>query len=108
MNTGAKILLVALLAAAPLAGRHVVLEGRRAVVPLDRAARGRVVAGGRQGQGVPADVAQGDVCDYPLARNLILILVAVGSEALLRFLLEGDQRNYTITLRDLKVNTESD
>src|SRR5881227_3281935 len=32
---------------------------------------------------VPQDVA-GDVCDYPLARNLVLLVVAVASEVVLR------------------------
>jgi molybdopterin/thiamine biosynthesis adenylyltransferase len=60
------------------------------------------------GYRVPADVVEGDICDYPLARNLILILVAAGSESILRFLLDGEQRNYSITLRDLRINLETD
>ena len=57
---------------------------------------------------VPTDVVDGDVCDYPLARNLILILVAAGSEALLRYFLESRKENYSITLRDLKITIEKD
>lgn len=56
---------------------------------------------------VPGDVVAGDVCDYPLARNLILLLVAAGSEAILRCVLEGDKENYSVTLRDLKINVDS-
>src|SRR3954454_1683769 len=37
---------------------------------------------------VPRDVA-GDVCDYPLARNLVLLVVAVSSEILVRFALSS-------------------
>src|SRR5215471_2523353 len=37
---------------------------------------------------VPQDVA-GDVCDYPLARNLILLTVAVASDVLVRSVLTG-------------------
>jgi len=55
---------------------------------------------------VPQDVDEGDVCDYPLARNLILLLVASGCEAVLRFSLENRKENYSITLRDLKINLE--
>jgi molybdopterin/thiamine biosynthesis adenylyltransferase len=55
---------------------------------------------------VPSDVVEGDVCDYPLARNLILLLVASGCEAVLRFLLEGRKENYSITLKDMKINQE--
>jgi molybdopterin-synthase adenylyltransferase len=40
---------------------------------------------------VPRDVG-GDVCDYPLARNLVLLAVAVASESLIRFVLDGSPR----------------
>jgi molybdopterin/thiamine biosynthesis adenylyltransferase len=59
-----------------------------------------------EGYRVPKDVLEGDVCDYPLARNLIVLLVAAGSEAILRYLLEGKKENYSITLRDLRINKE--
>jgi molybdopterin/thiamine biosynthesis adenylyltransferase len=51
---------------------------------------------------VPQDVA-GDVCDYPLARNLILLVVALASEVILRFLLDGSRQNWSVTLRDFAV-----
>ena len=51
---------------------------------------------------VPADVA-GDVCDYPLARNLVLLAVALASETLLQFVLAGAQQNWSATLRDFAV-----
>jgi molybdopterin/thiamine biosynthesis adenylyltransferase len=51
---------------------------------------------------VPADAA-GDVCDYPLARNLVLLAVAVASEALVRFVLDGEHGNWSLTLRDFTV-----
>jgi molybdopterin/thiamine biosynthesis adenylyltransferase len=60
-----------------------------------------------EGYRVPKDVVEGDVCDYPLARNLIVLLVAAGSEAVLRFLLEGEKEDYSVTLRDLKINREN-
>jgi len=37
---------------------------------------------------VPRDVA-GDVCDYPLARNIVLLSVVLASEAVLRFVVGG-------------------
>ncbi len=55
---------------------------------------------------VPQDVVAGDVCDYPLARNLILLVVAAGSEAILRYALEAHKENYSITLKDLHIFTE--
>ena len=50
---------------------------------------------------VPRDVG-GEVCDYPLARNLVLLSVAVAAETILRFLAEGREEGWTITLRDLR------
>ena len=51
---------------------------------------------------VPEDV-DGDVCDYPLARNLVLLAVAVASETILRFVLEGTRQSWSATLRDFAV-----
>ncbi len=59
-----------------------------------------------EGYRVPADVVEGNACEYPLARNLILIVVALGCEAILRFLLEGRQESFSFTLRDLSINRE--
>lgn len=54
---------------------------------------------------VPGD-ANDDVCDYPLARNLILIVVALTSEAVVRYCLSGEQINLSVTLDDLSVNVD--
>jgi molybdopterin/thiamine biosynthesis adenylyltransferase len=51
---------------------------------------------------VPRDVG-GDVCDYPLARNLVLLAVAVASEALIRFVLEGTKVGWSVTLGDFAI-----
>ncbi|HEV3079981.1 MAG TPA: ThiF family adenylyltransferase [Gemmataceae bacterium] len=51
---------------------------------------------------VPQDVA-GDVCDYPLARNLVLLVVALASEIVLRFALEGTRASWSATLQDFAV-----
>ena len=51
---------------------------------------------------VPQDVA-GDVCDYPLARNLILLVVAVASETILRFALAEERKDFSVTLRDFAI-----
>jgi len=53
---------------------------------------------------VPGD-ADDDVCDYPLARNLILLTVAVAAETLLEYLSRGERHNRSITLRDFAVRT---
>ena len=51
---------------------------------------------------VPRDVA-GDICEYPLARNLVLLAVAVASESLIRFRLDGAKAAWSVTLRDLAI-----
>jgi molybdopterin/thiamine biosynthesis adenylyltransferase len=48
---------------------------------------------------VPNDVA-GDVCEYPLARNLVLFAVALSSELVVRFVLAGTRQNFSGTLAD--------
>ena len=59
-----------------------------------------------EGYRVPNDVVEGNACDYPLARNLLLFVVALGSEAALRFLLRDEKENYSFTLGDLSINCE--
>ena len=44
-----------------------------------------------------------DVCDYPLARNLVLMAVAIASETIIDFIASGRQNNYTLTLKDFSV-----
>ncbi len=44
-----------------------------------------------------------DDCDYPLARNLILLLVAVASEVIIKYITKGIKENYTITLKDFQI-----
>jgi len=53
---------------------------------------------------VPQDVG-GDVCDYPLARNLVLLTVAVASEALVRCVLGGAKENWSVTLGDFAIRS---
>jgi molybdopterin/thiamine biosynthesis adenylyltransferase len=49
-----------------------------------------------------------DVCDYPLSRNLILLVVSVASEVLVRFAVAGAKEEYSITVGDLQINREID
>jgi hypothetical protein len=56
---------------------------------------------------IPNDVAGIGACDYPLARNLLLFIVATGSESLLRFLWRGEKRDWSFTLEDLAINSEN-
>jgi molybdopterin/thiamine biosynthesis adenylyltransferase len=53
---------------------------------------------------VPQDVAD-DVCDYPLARNLVLLVIAVASEVIVRFVLAGDRHDFSVTLRDFAIRS---
>lgn len=52
---------------------------------------------------VPKDVAEPDVCDYPMARNLIQFAVILASEIIIRFVTTNKQQNLSFTLEDLKV-----
>jgi molybdopterin/thiamine biosynthesis adenylyltransferase len=51
---------------------------------------------------VPRDVA-GDVCEYPLARNLVLLAVAISSETIVRGFLSGERSSRSATLADFAV-----
>jgi molybdopterin-synthase adenylyltransferase len=53
---------------------------------------------------VPSD-ANDDICDYPLARNLVLLTVAVACEAIVSFVATGERRSFTLTLKDLAVKS---
>ena len=54
---------------------------------------------------VPSDQG-GNVCDYPLARNLIMLLTSLASEVIVRFALTGARLNLSVTLADLSINRE--
>jgi molybdopterin/thiamine biosynthesis adenylyltransferase len=51
---------------------------------------------------VPRDVT-GDVCDYPLARNLVLLAVSLASEVLVRDAITNERLNLSGTLGDFAV-----
>jgi tRNA A37 threonylcarbamoyladenosine dehydratase len=53
---------------------------------------------------VPQD-NEADVCDYPLARNLILLTISMAAEEIVDFCLAKKPRrqNWSITLKDLKI-----
>lgn len=53
---------------------------------------------------VPSDVND-NVCDYPLARDLVMLTVAVACEAIVSLIVTGEQRNFTITLKDLTIQS---
>jgi molybdopterin/thiamine biosynthesis adenylyltransferase len=47
--------------------------------------------------------ANDDVCDYPLARDLVTLTVAVTCEVVAAFAATGEQRSFTLTLGDFAV-----
>ena len=51
---------------------------------------------------VPSD-ANDDACDYPLARNLIMLTVGVACEVVVNFVNRAEKHSYTITLSDFAV-----
>jgi molybdopterin/thiamine biosynthesis adenylyltransferase len=56
---------------------------------------------------MPSDGGQ-DVCDYPLARNLVLLTVSVAAETVLRYIATATQENWSITLRDFAIRALED
>lgn len=52
---------------------------------------------------VPKDTQAEDVCEYPLARNVIIIAVSVASEVIIRNIESSKKENYTVTLKDFKI-----
>ncbi len=44
-----------------------------------------------------------DVCDYPLARNLVILTVAIACEVIFTFVATSQQQNFTVTLGDVAV-----
>ncbi len=52
---------------------------------------------------VPAARPGNDDCNYPLARNLVNLTVAVAAEVILGWLATGERRSFTITLEDLAI-----
>ena len=89
-NSGSRRIVKEHCAAASLPCLHVGLAGDYAEAIWDDAYR------------VPSP-ANDDVCDYPLARNLVMLAVAVVSETLVRFAATGERRSHTITLGDFAV-----
>jgi molybdopterin/thiamine biosynthesis adenylyltransferase len=47
--------------------------------------------------------ANDDVCDYPLARNWVMLTVAVACEVVMSFVVSGQQQSFTVTLGDFAV-----
>lgn len=52
---------------------------------------------------VPGDSRAADVCEYPLARNIVMLSVAVATEVLIRYIVTGTKEQHTITLKDFCV-----
>lgn len=46
-----------------------------------------------------------DICDYPLARNLVMMAVAIASEVIITFVGSDRQESYTLTLADFAVKS---
>ncbi len=55
---------------------------------------------------VPSNAGE-DNCDYPLARNLVMMTVAVASEVIARFAATGERQSFTVTLGDFAVRPYS-
>ena len=55
---------------------------------------------------VPGDIVEEGACDYPLARNLILILIGAATEVIFGFVAKGERNNISVTINDLRINSE--
>lgn len=51
------------------------------------------------------DHEQEDICDYPLAANLVYLTVAVLAEIITQFIIHSEMNNREITLRDINIHT---
>ena len=47
--------------------------------------------------------ANDDICDYPLARNLVTLTVATACEVAINFVATGEQKSFTITFADFAI-----
>lgn len=54
---------------------------------------------------VPSGTGE-DVCDYPLARNVVALAVAVAAETVVRFVLNGEKADYSLTLGDFAIHRD--
>lgn len=52
---------------------------------------------------VPSD-ENADVCDYPLARNLVMLAVSVAAETIVELVASRRKQSHTITLRDFAIS----
>lgn len=53
---------------------------------------------------VPQKTLNTDICDYPLARNSILLLTAVLTEEIIKFITDKPTSNWSITLKDFNIS----
>lgn len=44
-----------------------------------------------------------DLCDYPLARNVIMLTATIAAESIVSYLAKGRQRSFRLTLADCKI-----
>lgn len=52
---------------------------------------------------VPNETNKKDICEYPLARNIILLAVSVATEVLITYISKKQKQNFIITLKDFKI-----
>jgi molybdopterin/thiamine biosynthesis adenylyltransferase len=50
------------------------------------------------------EIKQNDICDYPLAANLVQTTVAILSEVIVQFISSGEKINREVTLKDLSIH----
>jgi molybdopterin/thiamine biosynthesis adenylyltransferase len=56
---------------------------------------------------VPKRTEALDVCEYPLARNVVWIAVSIATEVIIRSIDKNSQENYTFTMKDFNISPAS-
>jgi len=53
---------------------------------------------------IPGEIEDSEICNYPLARNLVSITVGLACELIVQFATTGVQNTFTFTFKDLTIN----
>ena len=57
---------------------------------------------------VPKNPGEGDICDYPLARNLVTLVVSIAAEVIANYPHSKErEKGWTVTLKDLAIRKKS-
>lgn len=89
-------------------------ESRQLVQDVSRVHKVNCIHAGMSGDGygevywdedykVPGKSLGVDVCEYPLARNLAVMVSAICVESIVNFVISGEKSNYNFTIKDMNI-----